>query len=684
MAFAAPPLDGPFRFAVLPEHGEAILRLMRDKAFDWIEIADEVRRSPGLLYALLSAAPLGGHRLKNDLRNLLAERLQDIGEELLRAWLMQMNWCRPQASAAERSINTRSLLTAECALHLALETAYPHADEAYLVGHWLALETLLFAPASVNEPLYTTLANDPACRREVTATLISHCGVPLPVINALKLHDALEEQLQDAHPLGRLVWSAQALASEQWDARLEQVSRVTGLPVATLMSLRTDLFLIVTRGAAPEDTTVARTLPTPDSPHNSDRDATACSWPTLPTDTLHRAALRGSIRGAFANIPEERIGTRLTRACHLLCGMAAPVIVIADDDDRLRALQLNADSDIPAYFNELAQRLDDATSIIALALRTGVPTTRTDQESGPGRAVGDWHVSQWLGSAGMMCLPLPIRDCKAVALVGMRGDRSTDSATCQLMTELAVEAVDTWLDAERKKQLRATISAEIEARYHEHARRVVHEANNPLTVIQSYLSVMPDRHPETGGLSDELRIIQTELERLGTLLKQVANPPDLTPEASVCDVNELIEDMRTLYGDPLFTQRGIQLDLRTSRQLPPAALPASALKQVLLNLFRNASEALQPGKRFSIVVPGQLIVNGNSCIEIRVIDNGPGLPAERLSHLFSAGSSVKGGEHQGLGLSIVNDTLSKWGGSILCRSQPGSGTSFQLLVPVAE
>jgi len=684
MAFAAPPLDGPFRFAVLPEHGDAILRLIGGRSCDWIEVAAEVRRSPGLLYALLSAAPLGGRRLTSDLSKLLVERLQDIGAELLRAWLMQLSWSQPQASPEQCSAHARSLLAAECALHLALETAYPHPDEAYLVGHWHALETLLIAPGPANEPQYMTPANEQASQREVTEWLISRCGVSMPMMDALRLHDALEEQLQDAHPLARLVWSARALASDQWDSRLEQISRITGLTVATLMSLRTDVSFIVTRGTAPNGAIVAQTLPHPDIAQSSNRDLVANSRPTHPSNTLRHAALRGWIRGAFADMPEESIGTRLIRACYLMCGMPAPLVVIADDDGRLRALGFDADSEIPAYYNELALRLDDATSIIALALRTGTATTRLDQDAGPGRSVADWHVSQWLGTNGLMCLPLQIRGCKAVALVGTSGNSSADSETCQLITELAVEAVDTWLDVERQKQLRVRMSAEIETRYQEHARRVVHEASNPLTVIRSYLAVMPDRHPEAAGLGDELRILQAELERLGSLLKQVAHPPDSLPEAAVCNVNELIQDMRTLYGDTLFTQRGIRLDLRSSAELPHAALPASALKQVLLNLFRNASEALQPGKRFSVVVPGQLIVNGTRCIEIRVIDNGPGLPAERLSHLFSPRSSVKGGEHQGLGLSIVNETLSKWGGSILCRSQPGSGTSFQLLVPVAE
>lgn len=68
-------------------------------------------------------------------------------------------------------------------------------------------------------------------------------------------------------------------------------------------------------------------------------------------------------------------------------------------------------------------------------------------------------------------------------------------------------------------------------------------------------------------------------------------------------------------------------------------------------------------------------------MEIRLIDNGPGIPAERLANLFEPRPSHKPG-HQGVGLSICRELLSAWQASIVCRSQPGTGTSFQLFIPL--
>src|SRR5690606_15946898 len=128
----------------------------------------------------------------------------------------------------------------------------------------------------------------------------------------------------------------------------------------------------------------------------------------------------------------------------------------------------------------------------------------------------------------------------------------------------------------------------------------------------------------------------------------------------------------------------IQLELRAAREVPAAAIPASALKQVLLNLLRNASEALQPGQRLVVSVLPLVNVDGRNCLEIRFVDNGPGLPIERAQDPLTPRPSDKGGEHQGLGLSVVREILAQWGGTLLCRTQAGAGTSFQIFVPLEQ
>ena len=178
-------------------------------------------------------------------------------------------------------------------------------------------------------------------------------------------------------------------------------------------------------------------------------------------------------------------------------------------------------------------------------------------------------------------------------------------------------------------------------------------------------SDLPDREAARYGVT-ALEVVHQRALLLGTtaLVDQVA--------------------LARLYGEPLFGSRDLQLELRAARDVPTAAIPASALKQVLLNLLRNASEALQPGQRLVISVFPQVNVDGRNCLEIRFVDNGPGLPTDRLDDLLSARPSAKGGNHQGVGLAVVRDILAQWSATLLCRSQAGTGTSFQIFVPLEQ
>ena len=215
-------------------------------------------------------------------------------------------------------------------------------------------------------------------------------------------------------------------------------------------------------------------------------------------------------------------------------------------------------------------------------------------------------------------------------------------------------------------------------------RKIAHEVTNPLTVLKSRLEMLGMQRPEDSPLQDEMVLLNAELDRIDKLMRTASSLPLDEVEVARCGVPELLLDMRSIYGEALFAERGIQLELRAARDLPPAAVPASALKQVLLNLFRNASEALLPGQRLVVSALSQVTVDGRASLELRLVDNGPGLPPERASAPFMPRASTKGDGHQGVGLTVVREILAQWGATILCRSQPGAGTRFQIFLPLEQ
>jgi signal transduction histidine kinase len=107
---------------------------------------------------------------------------------------------------------------------------------------------------------------------------------------------------------------------------------------------------------------------------------------------------------------------------------------------------------------------------------------------------------------------------------------------------------------------------------------------------------------------------------------------------------------------------------------------AYILKQILVNLVKNAIEALTEGGQIEIVNRGHVNRDRKLYLELVVGDNGPGLSAEVLANLFSAVRSTKDGAHHGLGLSIVHSLVKKLQGLITCRSGK-TGTTFEILLP---
>ncbi|MBN1532941.1 MAG: ATP-binding protein, partial [Spirochaetes bacterium] len=113
---------------------------------------------------------------------------------------------------------------------------------------------------------------------------------------------------------------------------------------------------------------------------------------------------------------------------------------------------------------------------------------------------------------------------------------------------------------------------------------------------------------------------------------------------------------------------------------PDVQIEADSMVQVLINLIQNAIDAI--GDRGNIYISTESMdTAGESCIQIRIRDEGGGIREEDLENIFSPGFSTKP-QGTGLGLAIVEKILMEHGGRILCESKPGSGTEFIMEVPV--
>jgi signal transduction histidine kinase len=135
-----------------------------------------------------------------------------------------------------------------------------------------------------------------------------------------------------------------------------------------------------------------------------------------------------------------------------------------------------------------------------------------------------------------------------------------------------------------------------------------------------------------------------------------------------------------LFRATEFVPASVQILVRTQDEPAEIDGDADILKQILVNLVKNAVEALRDGGRIEIANRGHVNRERRLYLELVVSDNGPGMSADVLANLFTPVRSDKEGKHHGLGLSIVHSLVKKLNGMITCRSGK-TGTTFEILLP---
>jgi signal transduction histidine kinase len=215
------------------------------------------------------------------------------------------------------------------------------------------------------------------------------------------------------------------------------------------------------------------------------------------------------------------------------------------------------------------------------------------------------------------------------------------------------------------------------------ARRVAHEAGNPLSIIRSYLKILDRKLPEDAGVRQELEVLTEEIDRVGDIVRRMSDIPEAGANAAVLDLGELLKELLIFYGDTLFRGKGIVLSASAPKIALPVTCDRNSTKQILLNLWKNASEALVSGKKFSISLADNVVSGGKRYVEARMDDNGPGIPELSLRRLEQT-EAVSAETPRGMGLSIVGSLAAKEGILITCRTKAGQGTSISLLFPCAE
>jgi len=234
-----------------------------------------------------------------------------------------------------------------------------------------------------------------------------------------------------------------------------------------------------------------------------------------------------------------------------------------------------------------------------------------------------------------------------------------------------------------------TKQKKLEAVRKDFVANVSHELRTPLSVIKGYVETLVDGHADIPPDDRErfLKTIQRHTERLNSLLEDLlvlsrleSINPGLHREA--VDLPGMLGGIMDDYaGRPAAS--GHDLDLTVDPALGTLLIDPLKVTQVVENLLDNALKYTPKGSRIQLSTR----LHGMSEVIVCLRDNGPGIPAEDLPHIFErfyrvdkGRSREKGGT--GLGMSIVKHIVQLHGGRVWVESQVGQGTAFFFSLPL--
>ena len=341
-------------------------------------------------------------------------------------------------------------------------------------------------------------------------------------------------------------------------------------------------------------------------------------------------------------------------------------------------LKLGPDGDIQMANQRARVLLNDSDA---------VGTLLADQVEGLGRPVSEWlreaNAGRHLGRSEVVRAVKPEDEVFLQISLG------------QVVEENGVSLVAVLHDATELKTLEAQFvqSQKMQA-IGQLAGGVAHDFNNLLTAISGHCDLLLMNHDESDPEYADLAQIHQNANRAASLVGQLlafSRKQTLRPEK--VDLTDTLGDLTHLLNR--LVGEKVRLVLSHDNDLLPIRADRRQLDQVLMNLVVNARDAMIEGGEVRIETRNVFLdkplerdrasVPQGDYVTVRVIDQGTGIPADKLPKIFEPFFTTKrAGQGTGLGLSMAYGIIKQTGGFIFVDSVPGQGTTFTLYFPVFQ
>jgi HD-like signal output (HDOD) protein/signal transduction histidine kinase len=689
--------------ARLPAMPQILIKLLAHLQADDLgmpELAALVAKDAGMTGKILTVATSSAYH-RNSRQPNLEQAMVALGTDMIKTLVISDSVFQtfnsfPNSGATDlRAFWKNSLMAAVLAREVARRIDYAQPEEAYLAGllHNVGRLALLATAPKEYAFNFTALDDEDLCAVEQRTLQITHAEAGAWLIERWQLdsfladsvlyHHEPSERLEAAHPLIRIVRVAHVLSSHANDeALVDEARMLCGLDPDAPDELLGLAARQVEKAAIHLgiDLAGADDLPVP-----------AAFAPPPPVDPVQQR-LSEEVRNLVLVSEVGQVFTRQQAESGLLDAMTRSARILFDFENAVVLLENPTGQALVGAPTVNQQRIAEFT--IPLAKGGAVAQAALSRRLGfirrDGRPLGlaEEQLLRMLGTESLVCLPLVAgARCLGVLVGGVAG---WQLPSCQKRERFlqafgaqAAGALETALSerGHARRQL-----AHVAEEYREASRRVVHEVNNPLSIIKNYLSVLDSKLERQEPVSAELSILNEEIDRVGQLVGSLTQiqpgvaASNIEGGVPTADVAKVVDDVLRLFRTTNFVPANVEIVVSMPDDAGRIEGDPDILKQILVNLVKNAIEALSAsGGRIEIANRGHMNRERRLYLELVVSDTGPGLSRDVLANLFSAVKSTKEGPHHGLGLSIVHSLVKKLNGHIAGRSDT-TDTSLEVLL----
>ncbi len=674
------------------------------------DIINIIRTDPGLCFRLLHSLHLSGRRISGK-ADIIVQAVQKTGINCISNMI---------ANSADSLLSEHLLSDSEspylnefwqhsirCALiseSIAEETGYKYPDEAFIAGLLHDIGKLILIvkfpgiyrrlfgshqdTVTVSELISDEEMNIGIDHSRIAAILIDQWNYNPVLADAILYHHYPIDKVNNASDLVKILYTANILAAGERTRHGQSLEKA--IKLVGISGEQADKYVVSANESVSKTIRFFNMKDKNDDATEPDHSQRV--WKDLfnefrdfnLTGGMFSHLLEAENRGSILSFCKEGLG--------ILTGLWNTHIFLYEKEQEALVPEYMSNNPNLSVYDGLSVPMNLKNSLLVSSLIKNSPLDSFScaEESGP--ALIDEQIIHITGCEGIFCLPMITRNISIGTIVmGLNRADLLNLKDLMPRIRLFVRNISSVLLVEQERGVRVKqheiSSLESSA---VKVRKVIHEINNPLSVIKNYLKVLGLKLEKYEISQDELRIINEEINRVGKLLKTLTvSDEKVLQEKESVNINSVIKDIIKLTQVTLSGKSGIKIHVDLDPSAPEIYSVKDNFKQIFINLLNNAIEAMPEGGEILIRTeylrePGEWAgikdTAGKGKIKISIMDSGSGISAEIKEKLFNPLTTSKDG-HEGLGLSVVKKLVDNMNGSIWVENGTGKGACFNIQLP---